>query len=141
MVAKDPPTLLPSRHARCLTCAFLVGLGGIEPPTSALSVLRSNRLSYSPAWCGARRLHQHHAGLPLGDSRSDPVTQQPAQATIALEGRRWTSPAERITGGMVNTKANSRATAKKSSGGMASSISHVAWIARARGGSSMTGTR
>jgi hypothetical protein len=26
-----------------------VGLGGIEPPTSALSVLRSNRLSYSPA--------------------------------------------------------------------------------------------
>ena len=25
-----------------------VGLGGIEPPTSALSVLRSNRLSYSP---------------------------------------------------------------------------------------------
>jgi hypothetical protein len=26
-----------------------VGLGGIEPPTSALSVLRSNRLSYSPS--------------------------------------------------------------------------------------------
>jgi hypothetical protein len=33
-----------------LTRVFvLVGLGGIEPPTSALSVLRSNRLSYSPA--------------------------------------------------------------------------------------------
>src|SRR5262249_14690486 len=29
-----------------------VGLGGIEPPTSALSVLRSNRLSYSPALTG-----------------------------------------------------------------------------------------
>jgi metal-sulfur cluster biosynthetic enzyme len=28
---------------------FRVGLGGIEPPTSALSVLRSHRLSYSPA--------------------------------------------------------------------------------------------
>jgi hypothetical protein len=27
----------------------MVGLGGIEPPTSALSVLRSNRLSYSPS--------------------------------------------------------------------------------------------
>ena len=26
-----------------------MGLGGIEPPTSALSVLRSNQLSYSPA--------------------------------------------------------------------------------------------
>jgi hypothetical protein len=26
-----------------------VGLAGIEPATSALSVLRSNRLSYSPA--------------------------------------------------------------------------------------------
>jgi hypothetical protein len=25
-----------------------VGLGGLEPPTSALSVLRSNQLSYSP---------------------------------------------------------------------------------------------
>ena len=27
-----------------------VGLAGIEPATSALSVLRSNRLSYSPVW-------------------------------------------------------------------------------------------
>ena len=27
---------------------LLVGLAGIEPATSALSVLRSNRLSYSP---------------------------------------------------------------------------------------------
>ena len=31
----------------------LVGLAGIEPATSALSVLRSNRLSYSPAWFDA----------------------------------------------------------------------------------------
>jgi hypothetical protein len=31
---------------------FPVGLGGIEPPTSALSVLRSNRLSYSPVRYG-----------------------------------------------------------------------------------------
>ena len=27
-----------------------MGLAGIEPATSALSVLRSNRLSYSPSW-------------------------------------------------------------------------------------------
>ena len=30
----------------------LVGLAGIEPATSALSVLRSNRLSYSPQKAG-----------------------------------------------------------------------------------------
>jgi hypothetical protein len=41
-------TQAPLRYWR-LTWDFLpVGLGGIEPPTSALSVLRSNRLSYSP---------------------------------------------------------------------------------------------
>ena|GEM_PF-5111873 len=28
---------------------FLVGGGGLEPPTSTLSVLRSNQLSYSPS--------------------------------------------------------------------------------------------
>ena len=28
---------------------LLVGLGGIEPPTSRLSGVRSNRLSYSPS--------------------------------------------------------------------------------------------
>ncbi len=27
---------------------FLVGLGGLEPPTSSLSVTRSNQLSYKP---------------------------------------------------------------------------------------------
>ena len=27
---------------------FLVGLGGLEPPTSSLSVKRSNHLSYRP---------------------------------------------------------------------------------------------
>ncbi len=39
-----------------LTRAFPVGLGGIEPPTSALSVLRSNRLSYSPWHLRPQRL-------------------------------------------------------------------------------------
>ena len=48
----------------------LVGLGGIEPPTSALSVLRSNRLSYSP--------------VPNGDEES---TRPPP---VAPSGRRST---------------------------------------------------
>ena len=28
----------------------VVGLGGLEPPTSRLSGVRSNRLSYKPSW-------------------------------------------------------------------------------------------
>ena len=37
-----------------------VGLGGIEPPTSSLSAMRSNRLSYSPEMCcrGAQAAHR-----------------------------------------------------------------------------------
>ena len=37
---------------------YLVGLGGIEPPTSRLSGVRSNRLSYSP-----RDAHEGRRGL------------------------------------------------------------------------------
>jgi hypothetical protein len=37
-----------NQHTRRLNWDSLVGLAGIEPATSALSVLRSNRLSYSP---------------------------------------------------------------------------------------------
>src|ERR1035437_4392778 len=40
-----------------LSWVFVVGLGRIELPTSALSVLRSNQLSYSPA-NGIVTLHQ-----------------------------------------------------------------------------------
>jgi hypothetical protein len=45
-VASTPP---PNRYSLVTKGFSPVGLGGIEPPTSALSVLRSNRLSYSPA--------------------------------------------------------------------------------------------
>ena len=39
---------------------FLVGLGGLEPPTSRLSSARSNQLSYKPsAVSAAGKPHQH----------------------------------------------------------------------------------
>jgi hypothetical protein len=42
----------------------VVGLGGLEPPTSPLSGVRSNHLSYRPALPQGQRLH-----APLGLSR------------------------------------------------------------------------
>ena len=33
-----------------LTHEDMVGLGGVEPPTSPLSGVRSNQLSYRPPW-------------------------------------------------------------------------------------------
>jgi hypothetical protein len=116
-----------------------VGLGGIEPPTSALSVLRSNRLSYSPArHTEGERLHDPPRAPAGGRSRVstdlhdkdrqviDCVQRQPNYATIALIGRRWTRPAERTIGDNVNTNASTLATARNSSGGIASSMSHAA---------------
>ncbi len=43
---RRPPSPRPGVHVGSSSC---VGLGGIEPPTSPLSGVRSNRLSYSPA--------------------------------------------------------------------------------------------
>jgi hypothetical protein len=36
------------RFARCRPKLNMVGLGGVEPPTSPLSGVRSNQLSYRP---------------------------------------------------------------------------------------------
>ena len=45
-----------------------VGVGGLEPPTSALSELRSNRLSYTPATGkGTTRILQTAALFALGN--------------------------------------------------------------------------
>ena len=39
--------------SRTIRSSLMVGVPGIEPGTSALSVLRSNQLSYTPSfWCG-----------------------------------------------------------------------------------------
>ena len=38
------------KFLRCVKLFELVGLSGLEPPTSRLSGVRSNLLSYRPAW-------------------------------------------------------------------------------------------
>ena len=50
------------QHNYALTCGFSVGLLRLELRTSALSVLRSNQLSYSPD--ETVTLHQLHRYLP-----------------------------------------------------------------------------
>ena len=42
----------------------MVGLGGLEPPTSRLSSARSNQLSYKPETSGRSTLSEHHHGFP-----------------------------------------------------------------------------
>ena len=42
------PLALAKRRAIACRLSLLVGLGGLEPPTSRLSGVRSNRLSYKP---------------------------------------------------------------------------------------------
>ena len=46
--AKIPGAEAPTLARRCTHFADLVGLGGVEPPTSPLSGVRSNQLSYRP---------------------------------------------------------------------------------------------
>ena len=48
----------------------LVGLSGLEPPTSRLSGVRSNRLSYKPIWSSAVQLSLTALG---GDKRDRTV--------------------------------------------------------------------
>ena len=43
-------------------CIYLVGLSGLEPPTSRLSGVRSNRLSYKPVWFWCISSHSHCGG-------------------------------------------------------------------------------
>src|SRR5262249_1479905 len=50
---KLPTSERPTEHACEVGRGHRVGLAGIEPATSSLSGMRSNRLSYSPAWAVA----------------------------------------------------------------------------------------
>ncbi len=59
---QNPESHLPAPVSRLPTSFLLVGLGGIEPPTSPLSGVRSSHLSYRPetpvnwwSWSGSNR--------------------------------------------------------------------------------------
>ena len=60
----------------------LVGLGGLEPPTSPLSGVRSNRLSYRPA-LGFRLLGRGFAPRALGKG-GDPAAGSPTATLLRL---------------------------------------------------------
>ena len=55
-----------------LGSSFLVGLSGLEPPTSRLSGVRSNRLSYKPIFPGFSVLPQAFGG-DKRDRTADPL--------------------------------------------------------------------
>ena len=56
---------------------MMVGRGGLEPPTSRLSGVRSNHLSYRPA------------SRPAVPARGLPVEGHEARATETRKGRGW----------------------------------------------------
>ena len=61
-------------HSYSILCRFnlLVGLSGLEPPTSRLSGVRSNRLSYKPIF-PAFRLFPQAFGGDKRDRTADPL--------------------------------------------------------------------
>ena len=81
------------QFSRCL-----VGLSGLEPPTSRLSGVRSNRLSYKPIFPGFRLLLSlsQAFGGDKRDRTADPllakqVLSQLSYTPISLSGRNFTS--------------------------------------------------
>ena len=73
-----------------------VGLAGIEPATSALSVLRSNRLSYSPDAVpelagGRSRLHHGQKDFRCGRTHAQPALSVAvtSDASASRPARRW----------------------------------------------------
>ena len=56
--------VLAARILDAETQRDMVGLGGVEPPTSPLSGVRSNQLSYRPSLTYKGRLTRASVGLP-----------------------------------------------------------------------------
>ena len=77
----------------------MVGLAGIEPATSALSVLRSNRLSYSPGGTGAPMLPETLPSGPGETPASAYLHARRGPARRRLPGRSWTLSAGRSGAG------------------------------------------
>ena len=50
--------------------SFLVGLGGLEPPTPRLSSVCSNQLSYKPSYCSVFRIF---FSLPISVNANNPL--------------------------------------------------------------------
>ena len=66
----------------------MVGLGGLEPPTSPLSGVRSNHLSYRPRRNWGRSTGRAHQSAPPGRRFSGmQVTCADARSGLGLERR------------------------------------------------------
>ena len=67
-IRKHLQTPLPE-WMQALAC--LVGLSGLEPPTSRLSGVRSNRLSYKPIFPGFEAISVSSATIAVGGDKRD----------------------------------------------------------------------
>ena len=60
-----------SSAGRACRLSLLVGLSGLEPPTSRLSGVRSNRLSYKPIFPGFEAISVSSATIAVGGDKRD----------------------------------------------------------------------
>ena len=66
-------TVIRKELQTCKLHKRLVGLGRLELPTSPLSGVRSNHLSYRPTQINAPCFAKHHSGPPRKGSSKDPL--------------------------------------------------------------------
>ena len=78
---RSAPAMRPCRYPGCFAALSLVGLGGLEPPTSRLSSARSNQLSYKPL----ARAHadQHRGGASQGRQSFEDDSRRGSCRTLA----------------------------------------------------------
>ena len=76
-----------ANHDATRHCRAMVGRGGLEPPTSRLSGVRSNHLSYRPTSCFRPQVEtwpssgRTRSDVPSGASREDGTTPIPSTGT------------------------------------------------------------